>query len=146
MAQSLYDNIIKHRQRKKWHQRHEASFYYESTTKNFVSLTHTGSRNQWTSMTPTSMSSKSGWPRSSKGPKGLDALRNINSNHMMRGVGPGHSEAKLLVGAAFSAEVDIVLMIHLANDDNESISQWLGKLALKWLTTGRESILYDDFV
>ena len=42
---------------------------------------------------------------------------------MMRGVGPGHSEAKLLVGAAFSAEVDMVLMIHLANDDNESITQ-----------------------
>ena len=42
---------------------------------------------------------------------------------MMRGAGPGHSEAKLLVGAAFGAEVDMVLMIHLAKDDNKSISQ-----------------------
>ena len=42
---------------------------------------------------------------------------------MMRGAGPGHSKAKLFVGAAFSAEVDMVLMIHLANDDNEWISQ-----------------------
>ena len=73
---------------------------------------YNGSRNQWTSMTPICVSSNRGWPRSSKGPKGFEDLDRIAI--IKRAVEkPGHSKAKLLVGATFSTEVHKELMIHL---------------------------------
>ena len=79
----------------------------------FLFPAYKGSRNQWTSMTPICVSSNRGWPRSSKGPKGLEDLE--RSLMLLKRFRPGDSKAKPLVGVALSTEVHMELLIHLVS-------------------------------